>query len=325
MKKHRPHSLLLFILAGLSMYCQPSLALGAIITSSDGAFQVGLGNLGNLYDPNANVGFLRTSDGYDPIAAGLGREAWGVSAGSTSGYVDPNNSSIVNIVPNGSPVFGSHSASISAFLNAGSNNLLRIDQQYQFAASNVLEISTSLTNVSGVSQATLFSRNVSWDIPPTDNLTLVTIPALVTPIQDASYYGFESADPLVPFSFSSGPSGGIFGPDVLGAGMLINTGTLAPGGSYSFNVFEAINQTGQDGAGLQSELQSLGASFVITGASVDPVNPNNYAALGFGPLSPPSTAVPEPGSLTLLLSAGFFSAIGYGFRRRGYLCSAIRT
>src|SRR5438067_11899712 len=70
-----------------------------VITSPDNAFEVGINPQstgtfnggGNLFDPNFAVGFLRTADGYDPIRPGTPREAYGVSAGSVGGYVDPTN------------------------------------------------------------------------------------------------------------------------------------------------------------------------------------------------------------------------------------------
>jgi hypothetical protein len=294
------------ILTVLPFFTTPTSA--QVITSPSGGYQVGIdGNFGNLYDGPSGIGFLRVADGYDPIAPGTPREAWGIAAGSISGYADTQNFGTSNLVINGSANFLANSASISHFLNTGSSNLLQIDQNYTFAANNVLQIQTKVTNVSGSNQAVLFSRNVDWDIAPTPFNELTRLPALTGSVVNASFYGFESPDPLVPF----GNTGtGVFGPGDLGAGILIDLGSLADGQSISFNIFHALGDPGQSENDLINQLAGLGSEFTITGFDSGANGPTNFAALGFG-----LVAVPEPTTVALcgLVIGG--GAVGYWRRR----------
>src|SRR5512142_1188771 len=68
------------------------LALGAArvnaqmdITDPTNQFKVRIRPLGNLSGDNS-LGFMRLSDGYDPIRPGSPWEQWGVSAGSVSAW-----------------------------------------------------------------------------------------------------------------------------------------------------------------------------------------------------------------------------------------------
>jgi hypothetical protein len=276
-----------------------------VISSPLGTSDVGVDVLGNLYA--GGIGFQRNSDLYDPIQPGTPREAYGVSAGSDAGWVDPYYFVDANIVPNGLPVYGANTAFVSTFLVDGfSTNVLRIDQSYQFAAENVLRIDNTVTNVSGSSQAVLYSRHVDWDILPSTFFELVTASPHVPPVIDASYNGFENPNPLAPFALSTGVAGGVFGPGDLGAAALIDLGNIAPGGSQSFSIYHGINLIGQSPALLQAQLVGLGATYVsVVGQDTGSGGPFNSAALGVG-------VVPEPSAVTVLLVVG-----GAGlFRRR---------
>jgi len=282
---------LFFLLLALPFLVTPASA--QTITSPSGGYVVGInGSVGNLFDVPSNIGFLRVADGYDPILPGTPREAWGIAAGAVSGYADPNFVGVLNVAANGSS-FLANSASVSTFLNAGSGNLLQVDQSYSFAANNVLKIFTTVTNVSGSSQAVLFSRHVDWDIVPTPFAEVITVPAFGGSVLNASFFGFESPDPLVSFS-SPGP--GVFGPGDLGAAFLLDLGSLANGDSISFNIFHGLSDPGQSEAGLTAQITGLGASYVITGADSGAAGaPSNFAALAFG-----AVAVPEPTTWALI-------------------------
>jgi len=286
-------------------------AQAGIITSPGGSFQVGIDSLGNLYDPIGGIGFRRVSDGYDPIQPRIPREAWGVAAGTKSGYVDPEYVGTLNILPNGSPVFGPNSAFISTYLNAGSGNLLQIDQNYRFAAENVLRITHTIWNVSGSAQHVQYSRNVDWDIYPTEFFETITVPAWPAEIKDASFCGFENPDPLSPFLYSSGPGGGSFGPSDLGGGLLVDFGTLNSGASVTFDIWHAINMTtGQTEDELRAQVAALGGDFLISGASGNVTGPKNSAVLGYTP-----PAIPEASTLTLL-GLGLVGLVGVSRRRK---------
>lgn len=286
-------------------------ATAGIISSPGGNFQVGIHPQGSLYD--LGVGFRRLADGYDYIQPGTPREAWGVSAGLVAGFVDPYSGGIVNIsLP--AAAFGPNSASISVFLNAGSGNLLRVDQLYTFAAENVLQIDTSITNVSATSQAVLYSRHVDWDVAPTPFQEFTTILPFGPPILDVSYDGFQSANPLVPLNFPSPPGGGTFlgFPSDTGVALRIDLGTLNPGDTVSFRVFhgintspfDPINNTGQSEAALRAQLQALGATWVSSGRGSNTTNINS-AAFGVD-LSSLSTGgeIPEPASWAMCVALG---------------------
>lgn len=281
-----------------------SIANAVVISSNESKFKVGIDSLGNLYDTATGIGFLRTSDGYDPVQAGLGREAWGVAAGSVSGFVDL--SSATNIISAVPPIVTPHAATISTVLNVGQERLLKIINAYMFAGTNIIKITIQITNISHENQHIWFSRNVNWNISPTPGFETITIPTFTSHIVQASFYGFESANPLDSFIASASQKGGIRGPDDLGAGILLDLGSLSAGSDLSFNIFEAISQNGQSEANLRSQVQSLGATFVISGVSAD-LGGTNSAALGvsfdhgkpaksINPVSTPSP--PEPDSIS---------------------------
>jgi hypothetical protein len=250
-----------------------------VLTSFDGAFQVGIDPLGNLVDAMAGIGFLRVADGYDPIANVNAREAWGVSAGGTSGFSDPSFLGVAGIVADGPPLFFNDYALISTFLQDDNRPLLRVQQYYRFADgyTNILRIEISIQNVSGMVQHVRFRRAVAWNMAPTfDDITLV--PPLPVNVNDASYWGFESADPLIPFNYSAAPFGGTFGPDIdYGAGVQLDFGMLAADASKVFVIYHAINLRMQTPAAL---------------AAQGPLaTPGNFVVLGFGSGMAPNSAV----------------------------------
>jgi hypothetical protein len=301
---------ILAVLVTLGGLAAANPATAGVISSGDGAFSVGITSTGNLFD--SGVGFRRNADNYDPILPGTPREAWGVSAGGVSGYSDPTDFGVSNVLPNGPALFSPSSAMISTFLNNGASNLLKIDQNYSFAENNVLAIKTTITNVSASAQTVMFSRNVDWDISPTMFNEIIHAPGRPGSVAGSSYYGFENPDPTVSFGSDPGPGGGTFGPGDLGAAFGLNLGPLAAGASTSFTVLEAINRSGQSATDLAGELTGHGAVYVLTGYSSDEGHTNS-AALGFSPDA--VAAVPEPATVTLLACAGL-TLLGYGWRRR---------
>lgn len=301
-----------FVLAVLAAaawsICNPTLAVA--ISSPGGGFQVGLVNTGEMCD--TSIGFLRTADGYDPIIPGTPRDSWGVSAGTIDGWANHADYGVVNITTN-TAIFAANSASISTFLTApAGGNLLQVDQNYTFAAENVIKIATTVKNISGTSQEVKFARNVDWDIWPNEYSEYSKVDAFSAPISAASYWGFEHPSPLVAFTVPAPAAGGTSGPSDLGGGFQLDLGTLNPDQTISFYVFYGLNSealsgsTGQSEAELRAELYSLGASFVITGNSSENGGPGlgtNSVALGYG--------VPEPSTITLLI--GTILGIG-GFK-----------
>ncbi len=296
-------------------------ARGGVIVDGTNSFAVGINSLGNLFDPIAGIGFVRLSDGYDPILPGASREAWGVSAGGASGEADPQGLyGVTNIVANGQPSFGSNAAVLRTALSTGAAPLFQIEQDYGFVAGNVLRIATTIVNVSGSDQSVLFSRQVAWEMGiGTTTFTYSVVPALSGSVVSATTGGTEDADPTVPFQNPVGPGGGVAGPDVLGGGFQLNLGTLVDRASTSFAIYHAISRVGQTRGDLLDEVSALGSAYTITGTSSEAGTIDSgslSAALGFGPIVT-ATATPEPPTLLLgLLGVSTGAAAVVAGRRR---------
>jgi hypothetical protein len=297
----------LTLLATAAAVCG-ALGTAQATTISNGSFSVGVDASGALYDDSSGVGIRRLSDGYDPLEPGSPRDSWGLSYGSTSASGDPydygnsNESSVSS--------FGASSGTVTNNIGSGAMTLV---QTYSFAADNVVKIQESITNNTGSAQTVLFQRDVDWDVYPTEFDEVTTIPGSPpAPVSNDSYYGFENPDPLVGYSDSGYPGGGTQGPEDLGGGIAIDLGTLAAGGTDTFDYYYGISNTDQSESGLVSEIQGLGANFVVATDSSDgscPTCGTNSAAIAFGP----STAVPEP--ITLVLFGSGLLGMGYVRRR----------
>ncbi len=309
-----------------------------------GGYAVGVDPTGTLYtvDPTLGpVGFLRLSDGLDVITPGTPRDTYGVSAGNVSGFADPqvtggggsNGGSIVN----GSATFTPTTAQVQSFLKGSSGNLLQVDQRFFFAASNVLQIQTTLTNVSGVGQSIQFRRFVDFDVASASSSAFRNIDKaspLIGAVNQGSFGGSttsssgplqEKADPLVPFLFPTPGGGGTLGAPGfansfdLGAGINVNLGLL-PGIDdpltpqdervTKFNFFYGLNIPGQSEDQLRQELALLGANYTITTRSSNATGAINTAALGVQV----GTPIPEPGTLALL-GIGMTGLLAYRRRR----------
>ena len=150
---------------------------------------------------------------------------------------------------------------------------------------------------------------MDWDIDPTPFSEIITVDPLSGNVISSAFNGFEDSNPLVPFVSNAGIGGGTFGPGDNGGGLVLDLGTLAAGASSTFAIYEALNDIGQDQAGLRAQLASLGVTFMITG--IDDAGGSNVAAMGVGPC----VAVPEPATMTLL-GLGVAGLFGYRARSR---------
>jgi hypothetical protein len=275
-----------------------SAASAQVITDSSGKFSVGIGADGELVNNATGTGFKRLSDGFDGIAGsgGVGRDTWGAN----SAFADQNNVGSQGL-SNSVVTTGAHSAVATADTASG----LHVVQNYSFSAENILSISTTVTNVSGLDQDLVFSRDVDWNIDPTAFGENVFGPIGSSPfVIDSSFYGFEDPDTANPFAFSC--LGGCNEVGDLGGGIRIDMGPLAHGASTSFQFFYGINQIGQSTDALIAQTQGLGAQYIIAGQ--DSGDHINSAVLGF------AAAVPEPTTWAMMLT-GFFG-LGSVLRRR---------
>ena len=60
-------------------------ASAATITDLSGAFTVGIGANGELFDGGPYIGFRRNVDGFDPISPGTPRDSWGLNGSYADG------------------------------------------------------------------------------------------------------------------------------------------------------------------------------------------------------------------------------------------------
>jgi hypothetical protein len=259
-----------------------------VITDPTGSFEVGIDTSGVLFDSSTGIGFRRISDGYDPLEPGVPRDSWGIAySGPTSGeaQADPtdfgNDSEVTSLVS-----FAANSATV---VNTIGPEALVLTQFYSFAAENVLRIQEAVTNTSGASLAVLFQRDIDWDVAPTGEDEVTTIPSgMSSPVIDASFFGFENPNPSFGYGSSGYPAGGTSGPDDLGGGIKIGLGMLADNATDTFDYYYAISLLGQSQANLVTELSSVGATYsVLTDSSEGPCLTcgTNSAAIAIGPES----------------------------------------
>jgi PEP-CTERM motif/von Willebrand factor type D domain len=243
-------------------------------TISDGAFSVGIGPDGELYDNTTGVGVRRLSDGYDPLAPGSPRDSWGLSANGVGAYADYQEFGTSGISSTSN--FVASSGDVISNVLSGT---LSVKQDYSFAATNVLQIATTVTNTSAVAQAVLFQRDIDWDVAPTEF--------------DENTFG-----PAIPggkgitVGYNSSCATGCNHTGDLGGGIMVNLGTIAAGASDSFSYFYGISQTGENVNALNADLGNAGANYVVsTQSSENGAYPNlgaNSADIGATLTSPAS-------------------------------------
>jgi hypothetical protein len=272
----------------------------ATITNAGGSVVVGLSSYGALYSSADDVGFRRTADGYDPIRPGVPRDSWGLSAGGSVAWSDPNLYGDSGIA-SGGLVAGANSAVATAMTDFG----FTVVQNFSFV-DGILRIDTSVTNntADAVSDV-LFQRDVDWDIAPAASNDMVFGPSGASSlVVDSSYYGFEDPNPSSPFGFSCF-LGCNAGPDDLGGGIKINLGNLLGGATRKFTYFYGVSAVGQTPANLIAAGHAAGAQYIIAGRGSG--DRPNSAFIGVA-------AVPEPATWAMLI-LGFFG-LGAVLRRR---------
>jgi hypothetical protein len=287
-------------------------ASAAVITSSNGQFSVGIGANGELYDADAGVGFQRTADGYDPIAPGIARDAWGVAVvGGASAYADDQYSGAT--VAGTTFTVGAETAQAVTDTGIG----LTVTQDYAFVGDgNILRIDTFVRNDGADAVDAVFQRLVDWDIDPTSTAENVSGPyGAASGVIDSSWYGFEDADPNAGgFLFSC--FGGCNSTGDLGGGIRISLGALAGGATSHFSYYYGLNRGGETLNDLVAQGQAVGAGHIIAGQSAENGDyPNlgaNSAIIGVG-------GVPEPASWAMMI-LGFFG-LGSAVRRRRALAA----
>jgi hypothetical protein len=291
----------------------PASKANVLITDPTGAYSVGIGPEGELFDDSSSsccifgVGFMRNADGYDPLFPGTPRDSWGVSTITGAAFADYTLSGGVldvagNVALVSAPT-GVLAPGVGATYVTNTGNGLTVAQQYGFAAPNILRIIETVTN-NGAATVVLFQRDIDWDVAPTEfdevsmgNGTAMT--GVFGPIIDSSYFGLEYPDPTFPFAFSCAL--GCSNQGDYGGGIKLNLGLLATGSSVTFNFYYGISQLGQDVAALDAQARALGVTYDILTTSSGASFGQQSAFIGYG--SPVPQTTPEPASVALFGTA----------------------
>jgi hypothetical protein len=304
--KHRILLLSAAIGAALSVGLFAATLAQAQNVVSDGSFSVGIGPNGELYDYGTGIGFRRLSDGYDPLAPGSPYDSWGVETSRGSAYsAVSSGTNITGTTLTGLPGPGPATASSTTTVR------VTVNQTYTFLQPNVLEVTDTIVNTSGGPlTGVLFQRDVDWDVAPTEfNENSFGNPIPVgTNVTDSTYYGFDSIDPSVPYTFSCA-LGCNFTSD-LGGGLSVSLPNLAAGASDTQTYLYGISELGENVNGLISEVNADGAYYWIATQSSEN---GAYPFLGANSaIIAVSSGVPEP-STWAMMALGF---IGLGFAAR---------
>jgi hypothetical protein len=284
----------------------PAVGIDPVITDSTGLFSVGIGPDGELYDSSSGIGFQRLSDSYDPLAPGSPRDSWGVTANTTSAYADQAELGTVGV----SSIISNTANSATVTTTTG--NDLTVVQNDSFAAPNMLEINTTITNNAASATDIVFQRDIDWDVLPIEFDENSFGNAITGNVTDSSYYGFENPDPAAVYNFSC--AAGCNQTGDLGGGIKIDLGTVAAGGSVSFTYLYGISQTGENVNGLIAQADGLGAYYYVATQSSEA---GAYPDLGTNSaIIAVSSVVPEPSSWALLLTVvGGLGLLGLKRRR----------
>jgi hypothetical protein len=307
---------LLILLGFVLLLVAPTSKANVVITDPTGAFSVGIGPEGELFDDFSLTGFRRNADGFDPLLPSNPTDSWGVSNSrgvSFSNYVifsDFNESPAVAPVGNLAPGVG-------ATYVTSTGNGLTVTQQYGFSTPNILRIIENVTN-NGADTSVLFQRDVDWDVDPTrfDEISMgngIAQSPSFAPIIESSYYGFEYPDPSFPYLFPCAL--GCFAQGDLGGGIKLNLGLLETGRSITFNFYYGISQIGQDVAALDAQARALGVTYDILTTSSGAFFGQQSAFIGYGAPLPVPSSLPEPSSVALFVTA-LASVVGIAWRRR---------
>ncbi|MBW8813184.1 MAG: PEP-CTERM sorting domain-containing protein [Caulobacterales bacterium] len=284
-------------------------ASAVTISNSTGQFSVGIGADGELYDAGSGVGFVRSSDGFDPIAPGTPRDSWGVGiVGGASAYADGQ--LYGSTVASTALTSGAHSAQAVTDTGLG----LTVTQAYSFVgAGNILRIDTFVRNDGLDALDVVFQRAVDFDIGDGENVSGPY--GASSHVADSSSYGFESPDPNAgPFGYSC--FGGCNSTGDLGAAIRISLGNLAGGATSRFSYYYGLNSGRDSLDDLVAQGHAAGAQYIIGAQGAEngdyPSLGANSAILGVG-------GVPEPATWAMMLM-GFFG-LGAMVRRRRALAA----
>ncbi|WP_448579015.1 PEPxxWA-CTERM sorting domain-containing protein [Thermaurantiacus sp.] len=294
-----------------ALMASPLLAQG-VITS--GPYSVGIGPHGELFDAVSFIGFVRNSDGYDPLAPGTPRDSWGISTAAGTAYGDYQVFGALNIA---SVVFTQAWGGATQTALISTNFGVGIRMDYSFAAPNVVKILHTVYSLGGDVGGGpvgdfLFQRDWDLDIPPTPFFENTVGAFLPLPVVDDSYDGFENPDPSAAYLDSCGSACNVVGD--LGGGIKISS--LVYGNRFTYCY--AISQEGQSMVGLVGQMASLGCRHIIATQGMDAGQFPNLGELS-GAISL-TGAIPEPSTWAMLIAG--FGLVGWAARQRKAAVSA---
>ncbi|HJP89033.1 MAG TPA: Ig-like domain-containing protein [Candidatus Limnocylindrales bacterium] len=232
---------------------------------SNGTVQLGVSTMGNIDVPGGTpstgtqdtyVGLRLISSNYDGLAPGCKCEGWGVSNGTTSGWVSGN------LGTQGINVNSFTATTNSARSDVTAAGTFKVVHQFDPVPGtpNVFKITVSITNVGAAPATLLYRRTMDWDVEPTafeEYITIGSFGAVPSELVYTDNNGFATPDPLAPRS-PIGATGMFvdYGPDDTGALFDFNFGSLGVNQTKTFTLF--YGAAPNEGAAI-SALQAVGA------------------------------------------------------------------
>ena len=245
---------------------------------SNGTVQLGVGTMGNIDVPGGTpstgtqdtyVGLRLVASNYDGLAPDCDCEGWGVSNGTTSGWVSEELGNVGITVESFTATTNTARSQVVAAGN------FRVVHQFDPVPGtpNLYRITVSVTNIGGAPATLLYRRTMDWDVEPTafeEYVTIGSFGAVPSELVYTDNNGFATPDPLEPGPGDDLGAVGMFvdfGPDDTGARFDFNFGSLGVNQTKTFSLFygAAPNE-----ATALSSLQAVGAVVYSLG---EPSNP----------------------------------------------------
>jgi PEP-CTERM motif len=265
-----------------------------VVTDPSGMFSVGIGPDGELFDRTSGIGFLRRSDGYDPLAPGTPRDSWGVETSAGPAFGDVENNGTENLTGT-TQTIGPSSATSLTTTSVG----VTLSQSYSFLQPNVLKVTETIINSSGgLLTRVLFQRDIDWDVMPTEADENSFGDPITGRVNDSSFDGFEFPDPSQPYRSSCATGCSQTNGD-FGGGINVTLGDLSAGASDTITFLYGISAIGENVNGLISEVDADGANYWIATQSSEngayPLLGTNSAIIAV------ESGVPEPSTWAMML------------------------